>query len=1440
MLLFSQYANAVPAYPHPVDYKQPDGSVITIRLRGDERMHWTVSSDDYTLLRNENGFYEYAIKNATGDLVLSGVRAHNENGRTAEENALLQQTLKNLKPDTRQVEGMNLLRMSASQQLLQKAVAKPKTPIIGKKRIPVILVGFDFGPFRQFSKTEAEFEAFFNQRGYSEGKATGSVHDYFWDSSYGQFDFQADIYGPYALTEEDCALGMTYAALLAAYNDGFDLSAYDDDNDGLLDCFHVVFAGYSQNIPGHNDDAAVYPSMGEVNLRGMGGHHKYVEASCSVELSGIEGSDIDGIGTTVHELCHLLLKLHDFYDVDYEKSGGESFGLGMWDVMSSGQSGDNGYTPTDISAWNKVFLDWVKAIELKDSGEITLPNPTEQKVIYRINTKTPGEYFLLENRQKQGWDTYLPDSGMLIYHVDENYLGWYDQTGINSNPFHMGLYIKQNAPYPLLGNATFTDTSFPNSKSWANESTGEPITGITQNEDGSIIFQFMDGYTSNTMDKVFWSLSGGILIVSGNGAIWENAWVNNKNIKGGVIETGITALGKNSFASCSNLTDLYVSWITPPAIQSDVFEEVEIEKIRLYIPEGTLSDYQNASVWKNFQLLEEIPLFASGICGANGDNLIWRLPFDGGLTIRGHGDMVNYKTFGTNRDSWNGHYEFKVKTVDFGSLITSIGNYTFTSCNMLTELTIPNSVTSIGDYAFGMCSGLRELIIPNSVTSIGKGAFTDCSGLKELFIPNSISSISDYAFSGCSGLTDLIIPSSVASIGMSAFAGCSMLAEFAIPNSVTLIGDYAFDGCSGLTDLIIPSSVASIGMGTFRNCSKLTDICVFWAMPPSIRNSFIFDDITVQNIKLHIPQNALSIYQNTPVWQNFILVNDMPEVETVVIDSGSCGTSGDNLSWQLSSEGVLTIRGSGEMADYFNTSLPWSSSDSYFPSLIKTVIIDNSVTSIANNAFSGCSLTDIYVSWARPPICKQYFSIDVTNIKLHIPENTLSFYQKSPVWQDFILVNDMPAVEFSEVVIASGICGATGDNLTWILTDDWALTISGSGAMKSWDYGITSAWYDYRGQIETIVIGSEVASIGAWAFFSCNKLIELTIPNSVTVIENSAFFVCSGLTEITIPSSVTSLGSGAFQECNRLTDIYVSWANPPSIANDEPFYLLNVENITLHIPQNTLSAYQNAPIWQDFILVNDMPKVLQMQSIDFPEISTQTYGNPNIVLHQYSSAGLTITYTSDNEDVATVTGNAIILHNAGNAKITAIQNGNDDYETAVPVIRSLVVEKALLTITAENKQRGQGEENPAFTLLYSGFKNNENEGVLDVLPTIFCGANINSPIGLYDIILSGGSDNNYNYILIDGKLEVLANNGNGIVETRSAYQTRTYPNPAQDDIFILSELPIEKIEIYSLAGDLLLENNFNERISVSNLLRGVYLLKVYTHEGMTISKIIKE
>ncbi len=189
----------------------------------------------------------------------------------------------------------------------------------------------------------------------------------------------------------------------------------------------------------------------------------------------------------------------------------------------------------------------------------------------------------------------------------------------------------------------------------------------------------------------------------------------------------------------------------------------------------------------------------------------------------------------------------------------------------------------------------------------------------------------------------------------------------------------------------------------------------------------------------------------------------------------------------------------------------------------------------------------------------------------------------------------------------------------------------------------------------------------------------------------------------------------------------------------------------------------------------------------------------------------------------------------GNYVITASGAADDNYNF-IYQNALLTINKTTLKIQPNDVSRKYGENNPVFTLTYSGFKNDENESVLDILPTINCSATKNSPAGLYEILLSGGSDNNYDYNLLNGKLEITTVSSLARINTSNL---SLYPNPVKNDLFIQSETPVEKIEIYDQSGICVLVNeNVIEKVDVSGLANGLYLVRIFVEKTPVIEKIV--
>ena len=134
-----------------------------------------------------------------------------------------------------------------------------------------------------------------------------------------------------------------------------------------------------------------------------------------------------------------------------------------------------------------------------------------------------------------------------------------------------------------------------------------------------------------------------------------------------------------------------------------------------------------------------------------------------------------------------------------------------------------------------------------------------------------------------------------------------------------------------------------------------------------------------------------------------------------------------------------------------------------------------------------------------------------------------------------IMTISLGVVAFAdEAIVASGNCGANDDKLTWTLTSNGTLTISGEGEMKDYADG---EWEDRKSEIKKIVIESGVTEIGCSAFTDCTSLTDVVIPDSVTYIDNGAFLRCTNLSEISLPDSVIGLGSGVFEDCTNLKSV---------------------------------------------------------------------------------------------------------------------------------------------------------------------------------------------------------------------------------------------------------------------------------------------------------------
>lgn len=514
-ILISKIALGVIAYPKPVEYILPDGSKITITLKGDEKVRWAETADGYSILLNDKGFYEYALLNDKGDMVRSGVRVSNETKRSSLEKQLLSKTPKGI-----QFSGSQVSLMRQIWEVSAKEASKA-FPTTGERKLICLLIGFKD---KAFTKTQAEFNDLFNQVGYSVGGATGSVKDYYLENSYNQFNLTVDVAGPYTAVDSMKYYGANSGGfdirpreLVAEAVDladaDVDFSQYDNDGDQWVDGVYVIYAGYGEEAGGGDD--AIWAHAWQMQSAKLKDGVYLQRYSCSAELRGNTGSNITRIGVICHEFGHVL-GAPDYYDTDYG-DGGQFSGTGQWDMMAGGSWNNSGATPAHHNGFTKaVIYEWGSVTTLESPETVTLLNAAENNnSFYRINTSTEDEYFLIENREKHLFDSYIPGSGMMIYHVHSGVFNVGNSINA-SHPQHM-YPISQNAsldpiddpasygsinssscPWNGTGKTEFTDATLPSSKSWSGMNTNKPITNISRNAEAKTVsFDFMEGIPIN-------------------------------------------------------------------------------------------------------------------------------------------------------------------------------------------------------------------------------------------------------------------------------------------------------------------------------------------------------------------------------------------------------------------------------------------------------------------------------------------------------------------------------------------------------------------------------------------------------------------------------------------------------------------------------------------------------------------------------------------------------------------------------------------------------------------------------------------------------------------------------------------------------------------------------------------------------------------------------
>ena len=500
-----------------------DGSQVMAEMRGDEFLSWWEGEDGKAYVENGSSDVYHTVDLEALKPAAEARRAKIDEARASR----LARVRKNVG------KGSGEMRADLGGSHIQYT---------GKKKGLIILAQF---PDKQFKDTHtlSYYKDVANKPGFTNGEGyVGSVRDYFYDQSNGQFELDFDVLGPvmaknsYAYygkdgSQVDINVGELIKECCDAVSDQVNFSDYDWDGDGTADQVFVLYAGLGQAAGG--DATTIWPHEYVLRQTSVGvlsyPTGKVDTYACAQELSrrplssgGFGKTDYaSGIGTICHEFSHCL----GFADM-YDTNGQKNYAMSYWDIMDSGAYNGNSFIPCNYTGFERIYAGWTEPIVLDEPATVKSMKSMSDfgRPFIMYNDRNKDEAYIFDNRQKTGWDRRLYGEGLLITHLDYNAYYW-RANSVNTISSHQrctifhadnsaGVSLLQDFagdPYPYeyggeIMNDELTDDSEPAASLFNRNSDntyymGKPVTQIRRNGDGTISFLVMDGDDDNVLDN---------------------------------------------------------------------------------------------------------------------------------------------------------------------------------------------------------------------------------------------------------------------------------------------------------------------------------------------------------------------------------------------------------------------------------------------------------------------------------------------------------------------------------------------------------------------------------------------------------------------------------------------------------------------------------------------------------------------------------------------------------------------------------------------------------------------------------------------------------------------------------------------------------------------------------------------------------------------------
>ena len=673
-----------------------------------------------------------------------------------------------------------------------------------------------------------------------------------------------------------------------------------------------------------------------------------------------------------------------------------------------------------------------------------------------------------------------------------------------------------------------------------------------------------------------------VTISEGIEKIGANAFLGCSNLKKIELPASLTTIGERAFDGCKLATYICTKATTPIDIKENVFSSYN--SASLFVPEGTLDSYKEATGWKKFSNYVE-GYFVDDLTL---DNMVFN------LIIKGEGESSMNSAILTKSATVTSDVVIP-ESVELNNVkyrVLTIANSAFSNNSRLVNITIPESLIEIGTSAFQGCSNLKIVTLPSALTKIGDKAFDGCIRLAHitnraitpikiadsnevfsttiyetarLYVPSGSKtdymaaevwkkftnilvgemkevtndSLTFYCIKGpnvasvakaTKTAADFTVPAivkdgkdiyAVTGIEPYAFMGINTLEKLTISDNVTTIGVGAFQNCGNLKEVVIPEKVTAIGEKAFENCNRLTLVVSRIEKPFAISN----DVFPAVSAKLSVPLGTADLYRNTDGWGNFAMIYEGEMKETEIDGMKYAYTTGDRtaklLKGSSTKEKELTIPSTISVDGVEYSVKTIGESALANANSVQILIISEGISVIESNAFTNCA---------------NIIKVSLPSTLTRIGDNAFSRCDKIVhIEASMKLPFDISENVFTETTYANATLYVP------VNTADRYVTAEGWKGFKSMVEGSISE-VKIEGMTYVCVPQQKIAKLtkglaDAKEVKIPSKIYTGGVSYYVVDIERSAFYGFNTLEKVVIPDSVRTIGMEAFKNCSKLNTV---------------------------------------------------------------------------------------------------------------------------------------------------------------------------------------------------------------------------------------------------------------------------------------------------------------